>query len=266
MSLLSFLKTSKVEDVAAPVRVGTPGVRKQRNPNPAILAIRVWKDGSVYPSQALVAKFDLEYADAKITKETLPLKDGETTPGIKRTYEFPNGTGNGMDVIDSREWNQYKASGDMLFVGVLPKNQPKVDLFGQTAYDDATGKPKSSVLDQGTQTFGKTVLLPLIKEVYNIELTEEQEFVDMGVFESLTEGSETFNITENFSKPIIFAPKRITRGADKGKADYSRRENMKVYGFAPLSAISSGTAVPENEIPDLTEATPAERAAALSAE
>jgi hypothetical protein len=256
MSLMNFLKSSTVEEVKT--TGGKPGgLRKQWNPPPAIVAIRVWKDGSIFPSKAAVDKFDLEYRKTAITKEPLPLKDGETEAdrSYKKMYAWPDGTGNGFDFIDSRQWNQVQGDGAMLFVAVVPKNAGKVDLFNTVSYEE-DGTPKVSVLEQGAVTFGQQVLIPAVEQVYGIrfnrdakeavvasagveaqaavtEVTDGVDFVDLAVFESIGE----FNVTEKYSKPILHVPKLLTRGKDKGKSDYERREGVKVYGLAPAEVV-----------------------------
>lgn len=277
MSLLGFLQSAKVEEVQPQQK--QQRVSKQRNPAEALLAIRVFANGSIFPSQALVDKFDLEYRDAAIRKETLPLKDGETIARTKNVYDFPNGVGNGFDLIDTRSWTiQWNASGHMLLLAATPKDAGKVDLFSSVAYDDKTGKPKVSVMEQGVQTFGKDVLVPAIEEVYGItfakgEIKDEKgtvvrpavdgvDYVDMLVAEEV----EGVNITARFSKDITFVPKKVTRGEHKGKSDYERREGVKLYGFVPASVQeaaepSNGKAAPV----DMTEATVAQRNAFHSA-
>lgn len=250
MSLLKFLNSSTVEEVKSAPRSGG-GARKERNPAPSIVAIRVWKDGSIFPSQAAVDKFSLEYKNTTIEKVPIKLKEGETAADQKyrNEYKFPQGTGNGFDMIDSRLWNEVKGEGAMLFVAVVPKDAGKVDMFNTVAYSE-DGTPKVSVMEQGAATFGEEVLIPALEAVYGIkfnrsekkdeggkviqkEVTDGVDFIDLAIFESLGD----FNVTEKYSKPIVFAPKRITRGKDKGKADYERRENVKVYGLAPASEV-----------------------------
>lgn len=269
--LLGFLRSGRVEEVKAPTRTGGGGPRKQRNPNPALIAVRVWADGSVYPSQAAVTKFDLEYKDAVVKKE-----DGQKTK-----YEFPTGQGNGLDLIDTRVWQQFQGGAGLL-VAVVPKGSPKVDMFSTVNYD-AEGKPKSTAMDQGAQTFGQEVLIPAIEEIYGLEFArsaraakegapavearEGLAYVDLEIFEELGEGEEKINITEMFSKDILFVPKRITRGADKGKADYARREKVKVYGFVPVQILRPSAALEveadDEEAVDLTNASVEERNAVL---
>lgn len=232
MSLLGFLKSGKVEEVT-PSTKGSTGVRKQLQPNPAVVAIRLWKNGSVYPSQAAIDKFDLEYKKATVKK--VPIEGKENL--FKNEYDYPNGTGNGFDVIDTDAWGQYKGEGRMIFVAAVPKNAGKVDLFAQVNYD-VEGTPKATVTEQGSNTFGEKVLLPMIKEVYGIELTEERDYVDLLILEQVGEGEEAVNVTEKFSKNILLVPKRVTRGDAKGKLDYSRREGVKVYLMAPEEVVN----------------------------
>lgn len=261
MSLLNFLKSSTVEEVKpGPVRSGG---RKEWNPAPSVVAIRVWKDGSVFPSQAAVDKFSLEFRKATIKKEPIKLKEGEKPADQKyrNEYSFAEGTGNGFDMIDSRLWNEVKGEGAMLFVAVVPKDAGKVDIFNTVAYND-DGTPKLSVMEQGAATFGSEVLVPAVEQVYGIKfnkaevkddkdkvitpaVTDGVDFVDLAIFENLGD----FNVTEKYSKPLTYVPKRITRGKDAGKPDYARRENCKVYGLAPASEVlaPAGTVQQEAE-------------------
>jgi len=253
MSFLGFLKSAEVEEVKVEASTGAKrgGPRKQWNPAPALLAIRVWMDGSVFPSQALVDKFDLEYRAGKVTFEDVAAKDavleadGITvkTPAKeaskKRILTVEPPVGNAFDVIDTRVWGQWKdANNNMLFIGATSKDEPKVDMFGSTVYNDE-GQPKSTVMEQGAATFGKDVLLKAIEELYGVTLTEEKPYVDMIVASEL----EGMNINEKFSKPITLVPKRVSRGKDAGAADYVRRENMTIYGFVPaeIAGLAAGS-------------------------
>lgn len=269
-SILGFLSGASVEEVKTP-RKGGGGRAKQWNPIATLLAIRVFKDGSVFPSQAAVDQFDLEYRKAIITQEPVkkgadPLADAVAKAGdaaemvtkvkMKNVYEFPEGTGNGFDVIDSRIWAGYKAEGNMLFIAAVKKDAGKVDLFQTTNYE-ADGTPKSAVMDQGSMTFGRTTLIPAIEALYGItfhkpgspavEANEAEgieaadavvevpgvEFVDMVIVESIGD----VNIPEKFKAPFTLVPKRVNRGEDKGKPDYERREGLSIYGFIPASVL-----------------------------
>lgn len=295
-SLLSFLSSAEVEEVKGPVRAGVGGARKPWNPPATLLAIRVWKDGSVFPSQALVDRFNLEYVPVTITRgEERPysaaevekfeadenaredqwVADQAALPEDKRKpfkrkvlkarykpskYEAKDGVfGNGFDVIDSRLWANYKAGGNILFVAPASKDLAKVDLFGSTKYSgseeegqkiyDAT--PVSSVMNQGSNTFGEEVLLPAIKEIYGIELGEDKEYVDMLVVDELNTGDDTVNFNKKFSHTVSHFPKLVLRGEDKGKPDYERRENAVIWGFLPADMLN----IKADEVVDSTENT-----------
>lgn len=259
MSLLSFLSSSKIEDIQ--VKTGrTGGPRKEWNPPPAVIAIRVWKDGSIFPSQAAVDKFALEYRTAVVKKEAIAKKDSdpEGEQKFRNVYDYPEGAGNGFDVINSKVWPGFQGDGAMLFVAAVSKTEGKVDLFSQVAYDN-DGNPKVSVMDQGSATFGSKSLIPMLEDVYGIvfnkaatdeseAITTGVEFVDLLIVEEITEGDQSFNITEHFSRPILFCPKTVARGEDKGKDDYVRRENVKVYGLipAPLVMTQEASETPPN--------------------
>lgn len=247
MGLLSFLKQASVETIVEEKKKNG-GTAKQRNPNPAVLAVRVWKDGSVYPSQAAVDKFNLEYqAGSYKTVMVGEEKDAAgqiTKAGVAQRRFEPNAApGFGFDVIDSRMWTGYKGE-PMLFLGLVPKTASKVDLFSSVKYD-ANGKPTGSVMDQGAATFGKDTLLPALESVFNIKLGEDKEYVDMLIVSELEEDGEKLDINATFSKPITYAPKKIVRGADQGKPDYVRRENMPIFAFIPEEVLNGTQAQPE---------------------
>lgn len=217
-SFLSFLTEAKVEEANVPAKGGLP--KKQRNPDPAFIGIRVWVDGSVYPSEHLVKLLNLEYPTATVDETTA--KDGSK----KKSFTVVGDQGNGFDVIDTRKWSQMKSPTPFIAVAVTPKDSPKLDLFGMTRYDE-NGAPLKSVLEQGTVTFGKETLLPLILELYNIEPNEEG-FVDCAV---LLPGNGGVNF--HSESGIELLPKVVSRGADKGKPDYVRRENIDIFALVP---------------------------------
>jgi hypothetical protein len=234
---MSFLKNilgnAVIEEVSAK-KSNSGGPRKQRNPIGTFLGIRIWKDGSIYPSQSLMEMFGLEYPKTKVTATEVPikLKEGEVlaadakTTMTKRTYEYPNGTGNGFDFVDSRLWGQFKGTEEQKFlaVAVTPKDSPRVDLFGSTKYE-LDGTPVSSVMDQGSATFGKDVMLEAIKEVYGVEPNEEG-FIDLAV--DISE-----NVKALVPNGIFMFPKKIVRGEHIGKPDYIRRENVDMFALVP---------------------------------
>lgn len=296
MSLLSFLNTAQVE-TPKNVRVhsgGVGGAKKPWNPPATLLAIRVWESGAVYPSQALIDRFNLEYRKAKITKgdevaytpEALEkFHQGEAEAVAKRnqeiaqaiadgkeapapyvakteapkkykvsTYEYEGEVaGNGFDVIDSRKWAGYKGDGHMLFIAPVAKDEPKVDLFGSTKYEplkdgEVGGQifqaPVSGVYEQGSKTYGKSTLIKSIEELYGIKLGKDKEYVDMIIFDEFN----GLNLVKHFAQPVSLIPKIVDRGKEKGEADYQRRENLQIWGFAPAEVLN--VAVQEEAAPN----------------
>lgn len=228
MSFLKFLSNVKVEDVA-PAGARTSNAPKQRNPNPTFLGFRIWADGSVYPSQALVDQFNLEYPNATVV--TADEKDGS----VKTTFVVEGEPGNGMDVIDTRKWGQIKTPQHFIAVAFSPKNSPKIDLFGLTRYTE-TGAPAASVMTQGASTFGKKSLLPVIEELYGVTPNEEG-FIDMAVDTSVKLSS---------ANGLELLPKVIVRGENAGKADYVRRENVDIFAVVPTAIEVAATSQEEN--------------------
>lgn len=227
MSVLAFLKGITLEEVAKSERTGG-GVKKDRNPAEDFMGIRIWKDGSVFPSAALVKEFNLEYPKATITA-------GTTSGGKeKKVYEFPNGAGFGFDVIDSRDWIQYKGEQHFVAVAITAKDEPKVDLFASTKYKE-DGTPFATVLEQGAATFGKT-MLPVLFEVYGVEPNKEG-FIDLQVETSM-------NLKSLSSNGIFLFPKVTSRGEHKGKADHVRRENCDMFAITPVEDVT------DSEVPE----------------
>ena len=128
-----------------------------------------------------------------------------------------------MDVFKSIDWPMFPASAPdkYIFVGIVPKNLPKVDLFGQVGYEE-DGSPKSSVLEQGGGSFG-IQLLEMIKEVYGIEI-EKGQFVDFEIKEGVKIKS---------SNDLYFVPKTVARGEKKGEITVVRREAIDIMPLIP---------------------------------
>lgn len=237
--MLDFLLEATIEDVAEVKTRGASGLRKQRNPEG--LAIRVFRDGSVYPSQELVDKFNLEYGNK------------------------PNGdekaTGNGFDVIDTALFPTFKAGKRILIVNPVAKAQPKVDLFGSTTYNE-DGTPKSSVLDQGNKTYGSKDLIPMIEEIYGIQFKKRVETEGDGTTlpePTFTEGVEYVDMvlvanpatqqpwTLPAGKTICYIPKKVSRGDDKGVVTTQRRETPFFYAFIPKQEFPAPAQENENK-------------------
>src|SRR5882757_6878229 len=177
---LDFLKQIKVDDPATMRKSGGGGARKAWNPTDG-LKLRVWKDGSVFPSKELVDWFDLEYR----------------AKGAEHQ-------GNALDVFPSAQFPIFKTPQPLILINVTSKANAKTDLFGSVGYvsdaetlpEGATiGDPLSSVLNQGATTFGKKSLLPMIKEVYDIEL-DDKGYIDLVLL-----GADGTDATQKFELP-----------------------------------------------------------------
>ena len=242
-ALLGFLNEIKVNEVAATAPRTTS--KKETNPPSTSLCIRVWKDGSIYPSRTLVDQYNLEYPKATVTvidvhnEDGSLKKDAEGKQVVKRTV-VTEGNTNGLDVFTISDWTQLDDASrahKLVLVGVTPKSMPKVELFSNVKYND-DGTPQNSVMDQGATTYGKETLLPLLKEVYGVE-PNEAGYIDLEI-------NPTFNLRERVSNGIFIIPKTIIRGEKKGKADYLRRENIDIFPMTPVVPVEVVTEGPDN--------------------
>jgi hypothetical protein len=232
--MLDFLKQVKATAPETTIRRAS-GVRKERNPMNADL--RVFVDGSIYPSAALVAKFKLEYGN--------------------KPEEGQDPVGNGFDIIDSNEFQQYlPVPVRCIWISPVSRSEMKVDLFGTVTYDKETGAPKASVLDQGTVTFGQNVLIPLIEAAYGITIEETeagktfsngQKHIDLKMYSS--DGQDN---TENpfflpAGRTMAFIPKSKQRGEEKGTPTVIKRDNPEFYCLYPAAVQEMGADVEETE-------------------
>lgn len=184
---------------------------------PSGLAIRLFKNGAIYPSAELVERFNLEYTG----------KDSEI-------QNF------GLDILSSKVFpNTVSLPEAFIIVAVVPKNLPKIDVFGSTKFvseEEVTadpslilGAPKSSVLEQGSSTFGKEVLLPMLTEVYGYSFDEDQKFVDLVVY------TDSPLVTDDGN---YFIPKPITRGEKKGQLDVVVRKDIAMFPLVLATSLS----------------------------
>lgn len=189
----SFLNNVEVVTPEKETRVNVAKVDKYPTEG---TVIRVWANGSIFPSPELVVRLDLEYSKAN--------------------------TSNGLDVFAfSKMPNAPQIAQDCIMISAVAKTAPKVDLFGSCKYDEA-GQPKSSVLTQGGGTFGEE-FIALIKEVYDIEIPKGT-YLDLEV---------KLNISPKVS-PIVYLPKIVDRGPKKGQPDVARRENITIHPLVPI--------------------------------
>jgi hypothetical protein len=216
--MLGFLKNVQVIAPDKEPRKGGGGVRKERNPLNA--DIRIFADGSIYPSVELVKKFQLEYGNRPATKEEEP-------------------TGNGFDIIDSDEFKQYiPVPQRCIWISPVARKNAKVDLFGTTTFNE-DGTPKSSVLEQGPVTFGKTSLLPLIEEAYGMKCDEETKFIDLTLCGTPDENGQEHPLLLPPGKTVAFIPKAKQRGDEKGTATVIRRDLPEFWCLYPTKLIEA---------------------------
>jgi len=249
---LGFLNNLTIETIEA----AKPAVsKKDSNPDPSSLCIRVWKNGEIFPSQRLVDDYNLEYPTATQV-ETIELCNEDGTPKMvtaegkepvratKRKVTFDeNVVANGLDVFTLHAWTQIpeadrSASSNLILVAVTPKSAPKVELFANVKYNE-DGKPASSVLSQGASTYGKAVLLPLVKELYNAEPNEEG-YIDLEVATGYDQSSKVPN-------RVFILPKNVSRGAEKGKASYEMRSCSGIFPLVPVAVAAEQEATPVQE-------------------
>jgi hypothetical protein len=220
---LSFLNKVIVKDEVK------QSVRLPKDKGPADGSdLRVYYNGAVYPSEAFAKAFNLEFQNKEVV--TIPGKDGE-----EATTELKYGPNPGMalDIFKASEYPAVKSEDDFIMITAVPRTSGKTDLFKGCEYN-TDGTPKAIVTAQGSTTFGKEVLLPMLKEAYDIDLDKEKNpYVDLKVVGS----GESFNepwINSNGTE-VYNIPKRYTRGQFAGQATYVRRENLLLWALVPTA-------------------------------
>lgn len=217
---LDFLNNVKLEEVATKTKISTKIIKL-----PVDADLRVFSNGSIYPSESFAKDFDLEYRNKEVVVE-----GGE-----------PEIVGNGLDVFSSLKWGmiQGKLPKELLFVSAVAKTAPKADLWANTKYDGDV--PKASVFTQGCATFGKNTLLQMITDVYGIDFSTV-DYVDLSVVrdQTVSHPSGIYNI-----------PKTVASGKNKGKDTYIRRNNIDIYPLV-LSENQPEAEVKEETITEIT--------------
>lgn len=214
--MLDFLSQVTVEAVIVPVKSPVSRTPKVLQPTDGVADIRIWENGAIYPSNALIAEFNLEYT----------AKDAEES-------------GNGLDFIDSSLMPSIKTPQRFLALAITPRKSGKIDVFRGTTYKE-DGTPAASVATQGTAMFGKETLLPLIKEVYNV-VSNEEGFIDLIIYRNngITSPANFFHF-----------PKTVTRGEAKGTTSYVRRNDAILFPYCPIA----GSTIVEPEAQEETVA------------
>ena len=187
---LDFLNNISLDPVADKKKP----VRKATPKLPENADLRVFKSGKIYPSKAFATEYEYRNKDSQ-------------------------DKGYALDVFDSQKWGMIagKLPQELIFVAKVPKGSAKADLFNSCKYDDQ-GEPKSSVLTQGGGSFGET-FKEMLTRIYNVDW-DITEYVDLNV-----------DTEHQIKSPnqIYFIPKVVSRGANKGKEDYIRRELVPIY-------------------------------------
>src|SRR5690606_11617595 len=121
ITMLDFLSQVTVEAVIVPVKSPVSRTPKVLQPADAVADLRIWENGAIYPSNALIAEYNLEYT----------AKDAEES-------------GYGLDFIDSSLMPSIKTPQRFLALAITPRKSGKIDVFRGTTYKE-DGTPAASV-------------------------------------------------------------------------------------------------------------------------
>lgn len=195
---LGFLKELKLTD--------TRGYRQPLSNNPeGGLKLRVFRNGSVYPSKELVDRFNLEYTEK-----------GAADPG------------NGIDLVYTKEWEPMKTTTPLILCAFVCRDESKLDLFRQVRYLPANteGKalPMKSVMNQGLVC--DELLAMCDKMGYFTD--PKVKYVDLAI-------AMDYPVTTEDN--IYYLPKTVSRGARKDEETYVRRENIILYPLIPVNSV-----------------------------
>jgi hypothetical protein len=169
--------------------------------------LRLFSNGKLYPSKTFAENNMLEF-------RPIP-KEGEEA--------YPQ---NGLDIFSSEEWGmvQGRLPQKVMFLAVVPKSTPKIDVFGTTRYE-LDGTPKSSVFTQGGGTFVKQRLMGLVADVFDINW-DIVEFVDLKIVTDKVVSS---------SNGVYQLPTVISTGPHKGSPTYKVRNNIIINPLALIT-------------------------------
>ena len=202
-----FLDNIELSEVS-PKQVGRA---KRADSNPTDADLRVFPNGELYPSIALVEEFNLEYQEEG--KEAIE---------------------SGFDLIDSDLWGMLpEGTPRFLAIATVSKDSPrKPMLFGKSRKKD--GKPVHSVAEQGSTASGLQ-LLSYLKTVLGIEI-HEADYLDLNIVRK-------YKITSN--NGIYNLPYIQQKGDDAGAIKSVRRENCEIF---PLELAGVSLEEPVKEV------------------
>jgi hypothetical protein len=245
MYMFDFLAKATIADVAETQTARKGGPRKDRNPEG--MAIRVFFDGSVYPSTELVGKFNLEYVPGVI------VGTNESAEGEKVAFKPAEEPGFGFDVVDTKHFPAFELPVGYRVLLISPVNRKagRVDLFASTTYEK-DGMPKSSVLEQGAKTYGSEELIPMLEEVYGVTFKKRIEYKEGEKKEgdpAYTDGADSVDLifvsnpatNEPWNKDFCWIPKRVSRGKAQGEFTTARREKVQFYALMPKEMVEAST-------------------------
>ncbi len=117
-----------------------------------------------------------------------------------------------------------------MLIGAVPKGSARLDLFNLVKRDE-NGIPETSVLEQGSASFGKE-LLAYLEEAYGVTPNEDG-YVDLNIRQ---------DITIPVSSTFIMVPKKFARGDKAGSLTYEKREHMAIH---PLAVADTHVSAPK---------------------
>ena len=178
---LDFLKHVKIDEEELGKKAPRSGSGRRKDWNPTYPnSIRIWKDGSIYPSADLVERFDLEYSDRPVDDLADAVKaDAGAEPAADAKKPRWKQPGNAFDIIDTDEFPVLKVPQRMIVANVVSKAEGRADVFASGDWEPVTGKSRASVLEQGATTFGKNTFIPMVEAVYGIKIDEQTPYVDL---------------------------------------------------------------------------------------
>ncbi len=216
--------------------------------------LRVYANGTVYPSEDFVKLFNLEY-QPKVVHVFASETAGEEP--IKK-LKYGENAGNGLDIFESNNYGAIESPQNFIVLAAVSRKEGKLDLFRGCDYDEA-GNPKQSVLVQGSSTFAKTVLIPMLEKVYGVKLDKETApFVDLKV---VGHGDKfDLPIRNDNGSSVYNLPKALARGDNKGQVLTVRRENVYLWALVPMAMVEgageiilSGPTFGVSELPPIEE-------------
>lgn len=213
-------------ELTAPVAAkSAAGVKISRVPTEGDLI--VFSTGAIYPSESLVARYNLEYKPKALVVDALG----------NETYEE---VGNGLDIFESKNWSMIDLPIELLMVAVSAKKEAKVDVWGTCKFDEE-GTPVSSVLTQGKVTFAKAQLLGMITSAYGVDWNVT-DYVEL----SLVESRVMVSPTGRYNLPTV-----VSRGANKGELTEKSRTEVPVFPLVMVKEVKKEGAISPEGLTDV---------------